>query len=381
MRISKMEPYSTLEVRQVENYDSHDRNESSKEAISQDAGLYQDHGPFRNDRNDKYHVPGQAVESRDTENRQESSPPALEDRVYRFGSLRKNRTCIIIFAVIVFVVIGGAIAGGIVGGVLKRDRDLQQQTPGSPQDGSPGDGTRPGNVLRTSRLAASNWTDAEGVAHRTVFFQDPNSAIIARRWDSEGRKWSTSNVTDIVVAGSINNDNSSSLSPPIPGTPLASAARYYDGISGLQVWYLTTTTNEADDTSLITAASLPKPDEEPDGWRGDESRIGQYTAPGSQLAAAWQRCSSPNCAGTWLLSYQAPEGHINVANSSNWKFTTRVIGSGVSANSSLSMIPQFNSKTGAVDRMALVSESTNSAGRGAMEKNMFTEGKWHSGTS
>ena len=54
-----MELYSTLEVRKVEDYSGpDDSEENTKETISRDAGLFQDHhAAFRSDRNDKYHVP------------------------------------------------------------------------------------------------------------------------------------------------------------------------------------------------------------------------------------------------------------------------------------------------------------------------------------
>ena len=52
-----MEPSSTLETRQVENYGHQARNENTKEATSQGAGLYEDLVSFRNDKNDKFHVP------------------------------------------------------------------------------------------------------------------------------------------------------------------------------------------------------------------------------------------------------------------------------------------------------------------------------------
>lgn len=376
MRISNMEPYSTLEVRQVEQHDTHDRDESTKEVVSQYSGLYQDHGVFSNGRNNNYHVLGQLAGGRDTEDPQENPPPGLKYRTCGFHSLWKTKSRVVLLVFLIVVVLGGAIAGGVTGGLLRRDRESEQQPPSPPHKGSPDDSTRAGNILGTSRLATSNWTDAEGVAHRTVFFQDPNSAIIARRWDSVGRSWTTSNITDILTSGSKNDSNTS---PPIPGTPLASAAYSQNGASGIQVWYLTAA-GGTDDTRIVSGAGLLKPRSKPDNW-AREGFAGQQTAPGSQLAAAWQRCLSPGCIGTWLLSYQTPEGHINVANASGWDYPARIIDrQSVSANSSLSMIPQFTRKTGVIDRVALTFESTTSNTKGAMKKMMFTEEEWISGT-
>lgn len=378
-----MEPYSTLEVRQVENYSSHDRNESTKETISQDPGLYEDNALFRNNDNDKYYVQGQDVETHATEGRQSSLLLAVFCTFLGLRGISKTKSYVIL-AVMVLVVMG-AIAGGVAGSVLRRHAD-SKQPPNAAQDDPGGNSSSSGNnstpktqahntnVLSTSRLASSNWTDTDGVAYRTVFFQDPNNAILARRWDSENRVWTTTNVTDIVMGS----DNPPPL--PIPGTPLASAACSYGTVLCLQLWFLSAA--EIGNATFVSGARLLRPREKPDSWEGEESYAGQRTSPGSQLSAAWQRCWSLDCIGDWVLVYQTPEGHIDVANATDWGNPERVIDrKDVAANSSLSIVPQFTTETGAVDRIALVSERVDSSSGGPMQKTMFRAGEWHSGMS
>ena len=335
-QVIDMEPYSTLEVRQVENYEHHDRNESTKEAISQDAGIYEDTVPLGYDKNDKFPVLERGIVDNDVkEDRKNKLPRATLYSVCGLPGLSRTAFYVALAAVVLVVI--GAIAGGVAGGVLSRRGDYGQngaEESSSAPDNSSSPPKLPADnihILATSRLASSNWTDAAGTAHRAVFFQDPKGAIIARRWDSLDRTWATRNVTDIINSGGATGSEPDIPAPaPILGTPLVSAAYFHnDTDSGLQLWYLSSVADGSNsDVVFISGARLPRPVENPEGWAAEETYKGHQVAVGSQLAAAWQRCGIGNCAGNWVLAFQTPEGDVNVANSSSWDSPARVIDAG-----------------------------------------------------
>ena len=94
-------------------------------------------------------------------------------------------------AIGVLVVIG-AIGGGVAGDLTTKKQNylgVQGGAKDGPSGGDimapPGDGLvlQNTNILNTSRIASSNWTDPDGYIHRRVFFQDTYDNMIQLRGD------------------------------------------------------------------------------------------------------------------------------------------------------------------------------------------------------
>ncbi|KAI0206118.1 hypothetical protein F4808DRAFT_447956 [Astrocystis sublimbata] len=195
----------------------------------------------------------------------------------------QNRRCglrpRIFYAVLLsaIVLIVGVIAGGVAGG-LRSSRAHSGGRTSVPDNTTGGNVTSSPNVyiLAESRLSASNWTDPSGTNHRFIFFQDTSNAIIARRWDSYKRVWATNNLTDIMRSAG------TPINPLSQSTPLA---------------------------SLAVA--------NPDDWAydNDVKASGLAASPGSQLAAAWNRCGiDDQCSGYSAVAYQRSiDGAISVS--------------------------------------------------------------------
>ncbi|KAI1414565.1 hypothetical protein F5Y13DRAFT_158804 [Hypoxylon sp. FL1857] len=373
-----MQSYSTLEVRTAEGYDPEGTN---KEAVTHCDSLYPQLASFENDATGTY-LP-EVVNSK-REQPFSGPPTSHEQPIGRICGLPK-RTFYLILAGGILVVIG-AIAGGVAGGLAhtqhytsNHSSDPQNAQDG-PDGGSSGNGDGDGNgngnstttnpnvnVLSISKLSSTNRTDANGNMHRTVFFQDTSSAIIARRWDSQNKTWTTSNITESMRG-------STSPLNPLPGASMASASCFFNTVAETHLWFLVPD-NE------VSAVWLSDPDAQPDGWEHDPNYgDGPKTYPGSQIAATWQRGSTGSAIGTWVVAYQTPEGDINALNASNWQSPTTVVEArAVADNSSLGLIPQLlgpDSKgVYGVDRVVLVTESLSSGMVGTMQKNTYI-GNW-----
>ncbi|KAI1084895.1 hypothetical protein F5B20DRAFT_568172 [Whalleya microplaca] len=268
-----------------------------------------------------------------------------------------------LIAVAAIIVVIGAVAGGIAGGLAGRKYSSSSAS-SSGSDGSPKDpaSDTPADqnlILGNSKLTASNWTDSKGVAHRTVFFQDAYNAIIARRWDSDGKKWATDNLTDLMHA-------TTTPLRPIPGTPLTSASMDKDPKYETHLWFL-------DPDSLIRSMASLDALNSPSKWENDtldNARL--QTWPGGQLAAMWQRCWGRDCDGNWVVAYQRPEGAIKTANSTQWATATVAVESQeVAANTSLAIIPELRGPW--LDRLQMVSESVNSDRTGTMRMTPYED--------
>lgn len=338
-----MQPYSTLEVRRFEDHDVYDNDGAYKEAVDHPTSLYPEHIPFENDASGVYDP--QAIHHGN-----ELSPSAVSEGATKTSKIcgLSRRRFYLVLAIGVLVIIG-AIVGGLAGGLLSRQHN---STP------------HPNvNILNISKLASSNSTDSNGNIHRTVFFQDTNNAIIARRWDSQNRTWETSNLTEMM------RESRTPLNP-LPGTPLASASRNWNAVDEVHLWFL------APD-SYISSLYLASPDTKSNNdWKYDSLNDSQIrTRSGSQLAAMWQRCSAENCTGSWLVAYQTPDGDINVANASRWDSPTRAVeAKNVAANSSLGLSPKLHDDSG-VDLAMLVSEAVGSGSTSDMQRAIY-EGGW-----
>ncbi|KAI0435276.1 hypothetical protein F5Y09DRAFT_293539 [Xylaria sp. FL1042] len=95
------------------------------------------------------------------------------------------------------------------------------------------------------------------------------------------------------------------------------------------------------------------------------------TYPGSQLAAAWNRCWG-FCAGYWALAYQRPgDAGINVANGSNFQASLAINSNSVTSNSSLALTPEVQIDGASVTRLTMMSESLSSPTSGKAFKSTY----------
>lgn len=267
----------------------------------------------------------------------------------------KRRTFWIVLGVVIAVVIAAGVAGGVAGGISARNTAMRH----SGSSGSSSGSSDNANVMGLSTLTAANWTDSKNYVHRTVFFQDPWNSVLARRWDSQNKTWTTSNVTAVL-------NNSPIPMNPQPGTSLATATLDWPNAYQIKLFFL-------DPTNVVRCVSANAPVVTPDLWQNDtlsEARLTTY--PGSRLAAAWQRCNATNCVGVWAVAYQGPNaGAINVANYTD--YTSPLIpldGNKVAGNSTLALVPQFQ---GRQEGLGLLTQSYGSGTTGSMQINNFNQ--------
>ncbi|KAI0813779.1 hypothetical protein GGR55DRAFT_635810 [Xylaria sp. FL0064] len=274
---------------------------------------------------------------------------------------------------IVAVVLVGAIAGGVAGGVSASRRPHHTTGADSSSDGSSltngGNQTGVTNsyILPASKLSATNWTDPSGDSHRFVFFQDISSAIVVRRWDPQNLTWYTNNLTDIFRT------SRAPINPLSPSTPLASASLNFNNTRNqVNFWYL------APDNTI---ASVQVQDlvAAPGEWIVNTlNGVTLETYPGSQLAAAWNRCWGP-CVGYWAVAYQRPgDAGINVANGSNFHASLAVDSNSVVLGSSLALTPEVQLDGASVARLTMMSESLSSPTSGKAFKSTY-ETSWSQG--
>ncbi|KAI2464884.1 hypothetical protein F4781DRAFT_51556 [Annulohypoxylon bovei var. microspora] len=367
-----MPPYSTLEVRGVQGYYPHDSGETEKEAVPLPDTLYPQLAAFETDRTGTYfpevvnHERGQPPSNPPPFQEQPQEQPQEKPQQQpnsRICGLPRRKFYLALTAGILVII--AAIAGGVAGGLASKQHFPPKH--GADNDGSQANNgttaTRPNvNVLALSKLAASNRTDLDGHTHRTVFFQDPSSALVARRWDSVNATWETTNLTAVM------RDTATPLNL-LPGAPLAAASCLYaaTNASETHLWF-------AAPDNAVSALRLMAPEADPDGWEYDDlsgARI--ETLPGTQIAAVWQRCWRPGCAGSWIVAYQTPDGDIGVANATAWASPQVVVQErAVALNSSLALVAQIEGA--AVDRVILVSESLGTGEVGTMQKSMYVGG-------
>ncbi|KAI0101700.1 hypothetical protein GGR51DRAFT_574524 [Nemania sp. FL0031] len=258
-----------------------------------------------------------------------------------------------------------AIAGGVAGSIKSRTK------PNLHTDDDKSDDKNE-NILVESRLAAANWTDPNGFTHRFIFFQDPSSAIIARRWDSQNHTWATINLT--AVMGS----SRTPISSLGPSTPLASSASYYQDVwNELHLYYLTP-------ENTVASVSLYNLTNEPNDWvKSPITDLGLATIPGSQLASAWSRCWGDSCGrGNGMLLYQRPDGAVNIVNQSDIFNPITVLESrSIARNSSLAMIAEvdFDVPANGLTRLTFMSESLETPDLGTAQQTLYYTDHWASG--
>lgn len=252
---------------------------------------------------------------------------------------------------VVVVVVVAAVVGGIVGsGAARRNGPSSDgQEPVSKPPGTPANSSSSfPAVLTGSKIAASNWTGPDGYGRRAVFFQDTNNALLARLWDSQNNTWLTHNISDIFTQRNINIPIASAKS-------LASAALDTVGAFGPRLWFLdkNNVVQRVESSELNVA-------QQPDSWTANLPDGPHAVWPGSQIAAAWQRCA-PKCVGDWVLAYQRnTDGAIVTANNSNWGSPDLAIKAGeVSKSTAIALVPWYQ---GIANKMGLVTEIKVSSG-------------------
>ncbi|KAI2776057.1 hypothetical protein F4815DRAFT_485798 [Daldinia loculata] len=349
------EPYSTLEVQSVEA--SNPQDGSNKEVVPHPEGEYPQPVSTLN----AWDAPKPEAKGVDTE--------AAVAQGQNDGNAKRRicgllpRTFYIVLEVVILIVIG-AIAGGVAGGLSSSHSDSSSTPDPGPEPGTTGNV----NILSTSKLAASNWTDSEGNIHRHVFFQDPYNAIITRQWDSENKTWTTKNVSQLL--------SSSTTGPihPIPGTSLAcaSADNRWGPLYEVHVWFSEAST---DPDPTISWVNLNNPIGNPNFWTYSSSILRTWN--NTQLAVAWQRCPRDNCVGNWVLAYQGREGFIRIANASNWDNNTEPVirANAVSAGASLALVPSLNDTY--VHGLTLASQRRpSSMGKTNVHRRLELEARW-----
>ncbi|KAI1802354.1 hypothetical protein F4811DRAFT_405424 [Daldinia bambusicola] len=272
-----------------------------------------------------------------------------------------RKTFFIILGVVIVIII--ALVAGLAAGLSSKNH--ASESAASAEESGSSSGDLPSNsvdgprILANSKITASNWTDPDGVIHRTIFFQDEYNSIIARRWDSKNKSWKTNNLTELMAA------TTTPLNPQ-PGTPLASASTDYKQTFETHVWF-------TDPGNVIRSMASFDALNRPDSWDNDTLDGARLeTWPGGQLAAMWQRCWGADCAGTWIVAYQRPEGAIKTANSSTWASATVAVESkDVAANSSLAIVPKLRGSW--LDRLELVSEKVTSDKTGSMRMTSYDD--------
>lgn len=362
--IQIMESYSSLEVASPQRHpvSQHDQTHPEPRQNRLESAL-PEAVPFEYK---NYNI--QAVETGGRLSRTGPPTPATNGQYTRRRCGLPLRLFYTILAILGVLVIG-AIAGGVAGGIISSRRQNNSTEPDTADDG--GNLTNPtsSRILSTSKLSATNWTDPNGYTHRFVFFQDASNAIIARSWDAQNSTWSTTNLTDILRT------SRAPVNPLEPSTPLASASVSFNNTQNkLYLWYLApdNTIAGVEVQDLVDGSEV---------WTVNALSGATIKAnPGSQLAAAWNRCWGP-CAGNWALAYQRPgDAAINVANGSDPSHASLAIESDrVVLGSSLALTPEVQLDGASVSRLTMISESLSTSHSGKAQKSTYTT-SWEHGT-
>ncbi|OTA98796.1 hypothetical protein M426DRAFT_28118 [Hypoxylon sp. CI-4A] len=296
-----------------------------------------------------------------------SQPPLTDEKAApaaaaggRVCGLSKKMFFILVGVAIVVIALVAGLAAGLASKHSDGSKATDSQGVGSGNSSSSNSTTNEKLILANSKITASNWTDSDGVVHRTVFFQDIYDSLIARRWDSDSNAWKTNNLTELRAA-------TTTPLRPQSGTPLASASMDHDPNYETHLWFL-------DGGNIIRSMASFDALNKPDSWDNDTlDGAVLETWPGSGLAGMWQRTWGADGDGSWIVAYQRPsDGSIKTANSSIWGTSTVAIDFGdVAANSSLAIIPQLRGAF--LDRLELVSEKVNGDTTGTMQVTTFND--------
>ncbi|KAI1772247.1 hypothetical protein F4818DRAFT_180336 [Hypoxylon cercidicola] len=253
-----------------------------------------------------------------------------------------------VLLILFILIIVGAISGGVAGGLASRQHSKQTSS-GNSNNTTPNEITGQGRIFANSSLAASSLVDEAGSTIQSVFFQDSSGAIILRQWDSQTTTWKTRNLTSSLIR-----DTSHSDIFTYPGTPLAAASLEFEAEHNYETWVWFFTPDNGIQLvgsidSTFTEAKISI----------DNLPLTVYPASESQLAVAWQGCSS-DCKGNWLLAFQDQNGQIGIANASGtWHLQATLDGT-VSMGSPMAIVPQ-QSEGGLISLRLLVENSSDSS--------------------
>ncbi|KAI3337278.1 hypothetical protein HD806DRAFT_518178 [Xylariaceae sp. AK1471] len=291
-----------------------------------------------------------------------------------------------VIALVALLIVGG-IAGGVAAGLQLAPKSRDDQNPitkpndadpiTKPSDANPI--TKPNDanpitkinahVLATSRLSATNWTNPlDGTLHRFVVFQDPFNAVIARRWNSENRTWTTNNLTDIF------SQTRHPVNVLTPSTSLASASCSWPDRNELHIYFV------APDNTIAGASILDLLNE-PNNWTYDNLEGGNFvTFPGSQIAAAWQRGYTSDTVGWWALAWQQNDGAVWLANATDFGSPQVAIQfQDIVHSTSLALIPELKFTSGTLSRLTMMSEFLSSPTTGIVKKFTYDGSFWFFG--
>jgi hypothetical protein len=152
----------------------------------------------------------------------ESHPEALAGQHPYTGPVEESRAPYtrlikykrLIFIVVVIIVVGAAIGGALGGTLGKRTKNsATSSSTGSGIVGINSTSTAGWPVLKTSNLAAANWTDNDGNAFHAVFWQSTSNHLIVSIFNGGINNWTAINIS------------STASVTALPGTPLAAAVR------------------------------------------------------------------------------------------------------------------------------------------------------------
>jgi hypothetical protein len=155
-----------------------------------------------------------------------------------------------------------------------------------------------------SNMAATNFIDSSGNTHHTLFFEDSYGSLIARRWDSGGKAWTTHNITDI-----LGNESSQNHPVLLPGTPLA-AASANGPVYQTSLLFI-------DQDRSIQSVWLNESGQ-PDDWILAPKLIQGAVAETSSLGAAWLPCGDPGCDEDILYIAADFNGSLDLFDSTIW---------------------------------------------------------------
>ncbi|PSR88627.1 hypothetical protein BD289DRAFT_431897 [Coniella lustricola] len=264
--------------------------------------------------------------------------------------LERPRRFWILAGVVILLI--AAVVGGAVGGVLSSRRSSSSgsssastsssSSPSTSTNGTGGSGTNT-YVHVDSKLTATNYTDSDGGSYRAVFFQDTNSSVIGRIWNSQNSTWRTVNITDKLPQRHI-----------LAGSPLTATAKSIDS-GQLHVWCVLQDQSihdyywDGEDSDPVEAT-----------WT-ETSTIGgavQTVWAGSGLASAWQRPwdQTSDASGSWILAFQNTSGEIAVVNDTGPN-AVAVGKQGAAEGTSLAMEFKFNQDGGTQVLMTYQSNS------------------------
>ena len=142
-----------------------------------------------------------------------ANPPHFTPKRKIFGLKRK--TFFVLLAVSLVLVAAGAIGGGVGGAKSMRGR--RKTTSGNPAPSAviPSSSTPSSTSIpyANTGLAAVQWIDLNGTAHKRVYYQDQDDRIVESAWDNSSTfdaAWDINTISDAVK----------------PGTPITAAAGY-----------------------------------------------------------------------------------------------------------------------------------------------------------